>query len=127
MKYLITLCLALTITACGDSGGDSAANEINLRQECEFDSVYAGEWQDSSLNELNINDDCTGRDDYCQASFTYYKPVNGQVLIDIESTLGYSDCLEVGEHTCSISHDTDDSNEYLTINCGGGDTVYVPR
>jgi len=129
MKHLIVIICSLGLTACGDSGGGSAAAaQIDLRQQCESTSVWTGEWEDSALNELNINPDCTGRDDYCQASFQYYKPVNNQVIIDIKSTHNWPDCLPVGEHTCSIIHDTlNNGTEFLTLNCGAGNTQYFPR
>lgn len=127
MKYLIVIICASILTACGDSGGGSAAVEqIDLRQSCESESIWTGEWIDGSLNRLWLNPDCTGTEFYCQASFTYYKPVGGQVLIRIDSTLSKAGCLDVGEHTCSVSHLQDGPSEYLTLNCGNGNTVYIP-
>lgn len=128
MRILMLTLTVIFLTACGEGGGDSAANEINLRQACEADSVYVGEWEDEDLEQLDINPDCTARDDYCQASMTYYKPVDGKVLIDIESTGNAAGCLSEGEHTCSIDHGfLSNGTEFITLNCGGGETYYFPR
>lgn len=120
----------MLVYACG-SGSDTPAvvAEIDLRQTCERDSVYEGEWEDSDLEQLVLRGDCTGRENRCQMTFKYYKPVNGRVLLDVEASFNHPGCLQPGEHECAIEHDWTDnrSTEYLRINCGGEDVIYFPQ
>ena len=125
MKYLIFIISSLVIMGCSKDG--SGSSQLDLRQTCEHDSVFAGEWRDQSLNDLVLNDDCTGYEKVCDASFTYYKPTGGQVLIDVASKNGNPSCPPLGESTCNISHGVDESSEFLVLNCGGGDTFYFPK
>jgi hypothetical protein len=125
-KLILIIAIAFYFTGCGGSGGGGAAAPVDLRQTCEAGSVYPGDWIDAGSNRLTLATDCYGTEFTCQASFTYYKPVGNQVLIDIESTLTTGGCPGVGEHVCSVVYETDGSSEYLTIDCGNGSRVYIP-
>lgn len=126
-RITFTFFFTMLSYACSGESPATVAEEINLRQTCEPESVYVGEWEDSDLNDLTIRPDCTGTEQVCAMSFDYFKPVNGQVLIHVKSSFNHQGCLQPGDHTCSISWSEDDAREYLFLNCGGGQTIYLPR
>lgn len=127
-KTATLLLLWSMLSACAKGSDSSGSDNVNLKQTCERDSIYAGEWRDEDLYRLDLGDDCYGLEYRCQASFRYYKPVNGKVTIEVSSALNHPGCLTVGEHVCNITHDhLNNGTEYLAINCGGTDTFYFPR
>lgn len=129
MKLLLIIALALGLTACGKKDSDGGGSDpIDYYQTCEADALFVGGWSDSALNEIDLGGDCFGgTTDSCDLRFTYYKPVNNQVLIDVNTTNGGS-CLSEGEHICTFVHeDVGTADEFLLINCGDGDIYYFPK
>lgn len=130
MKVLILLLSLLYLTACGSSGGSSGdAEPVDYRQTCEEDAAFIGYWEDSALNELQFDNDCYGRTfDSCDLRFGYYKPVNGKMMLQINSTAGGPNCPASGEVLCDFVHDqSDPSDEFLQVNCGLGVIYYFPK
>lgn len=126
MKYLV-LILATFLVACGDDGGDDIV--YDYRQTCDAAATFVGGWEDASLNFLDFGADCfAATTDDCDLRFTYYKPVNGKMMIDVDTTNGGPTCPATGETLCDFVHGVDDiGDEYLQVNCGQGTTFYFPQ
>ena len=126
MRYILMVLIALVLTACGGSGGDSAP--VDLRQACDPMSPIAGGWEDSSLNQLDIGTDCYAQThDSCDLRFKYYKPAGNQMLIEVNATNGGESCPALGEQICGFQYNSDPTNEYLLVNCGQGNIFYFPK
>jgi len=129
MKKVLIL-MMFFLSACGsEEAVEQPTPAPDYKQACEWDSIYAGEWINSDLEELILRDDCFGYEQRCDMNFSYYKPVDGKVMIDVESkNQAEPNCPELGETLCEMVHDTfDDGAEYLTVDCGAGDTFYFPK
>lgn len=126
---VILIGLLLSMVACGSKDKSSDDTTVNYRQECDASATFAGGWIDGSLNELDLGTDCYGQStDACDLRFGYYKPVNGKMMIQVNSTNGGAGCPAMGENLCTFVHDTNDpSNEFLLVDCGQGQFIYTPK
>ena len=124
MRLLLLIISTLILSACGGSDTQS----VNLRQSCDPASPIIGLWEDMELNGLEFGSDCFGRTyDACDLRFGYYKPDGGQILLEVNSTNGGPSCPPLGENTCSFQHNNDPMNEHISVNCGQGNIIYLPK
>ncbi len=127
MKYIILLPV-LFLVACGSDSDSASTSSDNLYQQCETGTVNSlgNTWVDQENNELLLRSDCSGySNDACGHVFTYYQPVNGRMLVDVERSNNVQGCLPDGETVCAVTHlDPNGSNEELRINCGLGTVIY---
>lgn len=129
MKRLLFL-LPMFLIACGGSNeSSSSAASDDLRQQCvEGNGEVNGVYFDVSLNKFILYGTCLGvTEDTCNHTFTYYKPVNGKMLINVTGkTSNSSECLPEGEIICDVDHrDINGPGEELHINCGKGTVIYL--
>lgn len=127
MKYFMIL-LPLLMIACGESKTDPVTGE-NLKQTCEANAAIVGDWIDGSLNKLVLRPDCTGETvDACDHEFTYYKPVNNKMLVNLLFVNTVNGCLPKGESTCSFVYENSPgTGETITLNCGQGMVIYTKQ
>ena len=120
MRVVILLFL---LTACGSPEPETT---VDLKQQCDPDSDFTNGWINQDLDRLLLGPDCFGRtEDVCQHRFKYYKPVNNQITIEVNSAEGYDSCLPMGKIVCTFIHlDPNGVNEELQINCGDGIMIY---
>lgn len=122
MKYL-SLIIFLFLAACGSGNEDSPS--IDYKQACNPESYLVGGWEDSNLDDLVFGSDCFGQTtDSCDLRFNYYKPVNNQILINVNSS--EPGCLSEGEHICSITQG-DTPEKFIEVNCTGSSTIYFRK
>lgn len=116
MRHLFILSMALVLTACGSSGGDSEESPKAVSESCKtLDTV--GLWSSipgDSLDSLEVFGDCTGRTALCDYKFEFDMPVNDRLRVRIKDSNPGPSCLPAGEFNCRFTSDTD----RITIFCG---------
>lgn len=120
MKTIILAFLSVVvISGCGKgSGGVQASN--GDKPACS-DTVGLGVWSNNLPSFLTFLDSCQGTESYCGSEFTFSKPENNLMQIEITKNNGNAGCLSVGSHQCQfIASDTD-----LSFDCGNGVEFYT--
>ena len=116
MKHL-TLTL-IFLSACGVAPPEIPTPEPESTACSHY--AFLGTWQ-SNIDTLTLNNNCKGTSQFCQAKFTAKdKIVAGVLTVTIQETITHPWCLPVGVHDCAINH----SEPTLTLDCGGGATIY---
>jgi len=120
MKTLILAFLSVVvISGCGKGSGGGSP-QADSKPACS-DTVGLGVWSNNLPSVLTFLDSCKGTESYCESEFTFSKPINNMMDVEITKNNGNPGCLSVGVHSCQfIATDSD-----LTFDCGNGAEFYT--
>lgn len=116
---ILTLLSVVVISGCGGSGG-GGGSPTHTAPACKG-AIGLGVWNNNTPSILTLLDNCHATESYCGSEFTFTKPDNNEMTIEITNTNGTPGCLGVGSYQCQfIATDTD-----LTFDCGNGVEFYT--
>jgi len=120
--------MLLFLSGCAaGSGTTGSTGSPATSGSCVHD--VARSWVITSISEtINLSQNCTGYTVVCGMQFTYTKPnASGQTTINVISTNGNSGCYPPGVYNCTMTLSGYSHGKYnfMALNCGAGDTIYV--
>jgi hypothetical protein len=117
----IILCLALLVMAlsgCEDTTSSGLTNCYGARAG---ELSLLGNWDsDLTTSVLSFGSNCIGVENTCEMTFSFTRPVDGNLTINVTQTNAGAGCLSMGQHSCRVWNST----THLQLNCGGATLSY---